>query len=184
MTLHDTEELSVLPLPDFAEESRLAGGGEKLRAVRGKRERIYIAGVARERPQQVEILRRAQFHFTIASDGDDSVRRRTGQGIHGISWRHLRFNPRHDQFLRHGGGRGSGGAGVNPGLDRRDLFRQEFLALAGRHDFLFAILFETALDHLNQETIAAFPGYDSRANLTALHQGIEAFEHKLAFWIG
>ena len=75
------------------------------------------------------------------------------------------------------------GAGLDPGSNCGNFFGSKFLALAGRHDFLFAVFFEATFDHLNDQTIGALAGKDRGAELTAFHQGFEIFQDELAFGI-
>ena len=75
------------------------------------------------------------------------------------------------------------GAGLDPGSNNGDFFRGEFLALAGRHDFLFAVFFEATFDHLNEQTVGAVAGADCCPDFTAFHQGLETFQHELSLGI-
>src|SRR6266850_7693132 len=74
-------------------------------------------------------------------------------------------------------------AGLDPVSNCGDFFRAKFLALAGRHDFLFAVFLEATFDHLNEQTIGAVARADCCPDFTAFHQSLETFQHELALGV-
>ena len=169
-------------MADFAEETRLARGGEELRTVGGEGERGDVAAMAGQRARGRVRRGVEQFDFAVASGGEEFRARRMGERGDGFRGRDFRRKLRDVQRERDGG---CGGfcAGVDPRFNQRDFSRFQMLLLSGRHELVLALLARAAFEKFHEPAVGAFAGDNRRAGVAAFEQRGVGFEHEAALGV-